>query len=152
MTGDVKGFAASDWQPALTGGVPVDFETEGELIVSALSANSLGFDSAGNLHVGGSNFFGGGDSNFFALVASDAVDGALAGLGPVDETDPLAYVELDPDPLGDTSGAGYRVAFNPATSELIAASNGTGFVLAVPEPTAAVLLVMAASVLAAGRK
>ncbi|MEM9658218.1 MAG: PEP-CTERM sorting domain-containing protein [Planctomycetota bacterium] len=151
MTGDVKGFAAADWQAALSGGAPVDFENSGELIVSALSANSLGFDSAGNLHVGGSNSFGGGDSDFFALASASAVDDALAGLGVVDRLDPLAFRALDPDPLAD-SGSGYRLVFNAVTSELIAASNGMGFVLAVPEPSAAILLVIAAAAILRRRK
>jgi hypothetical protein len=64
----------------------VNFEGAGVLIGEVLSGASLLFDAEGNLIVGGGDF--GSDAGYLGVLKADRIAGALAGLGPVDPSDP----------------------------------------------------------------
>lgn len=115
-TGHVRAFDFAAWSPALSGGMPVDFETDGVLIIDALSASPLQFDAAGNLLVGGGDFAA-GDIDAVAVVGASAVTDALGGFGPADVFDPAQVQRLDPD---TTTGFNfYGVVYNPGTDEVL---------------------------------
>jgi hypothetical protein len=160
-TGQVKAFPSAIWLPALSGGDPADFENDGTLVVDLLSGASLGFDHEGNLHLGGGDAFGSGESDFAGLVSAAAVADALGGNGPADPFDPGEVRRLDPDEASDADF--YAIAFNPATRELYLKDIGpTVFVYrfsnaAVPATTAwgavwATLLLLSAATLAVRRR
>jgi hypothetical protein len=113
-TGTVKAFRRDDWQRALRGSSPPDFEADGTVIVIALSGAPLAFDAADNLFVGGGDVFGGGEVNFAALLSHAAVRAALRGHGPIDLDDPAQARQLDPDPAADST---YDVIVNRARDE-----------------------------------
>lgn len=77
-----RSFENPAWIAAWNSGSPLDFETDGALIVDVVSAVSPGFDSEGNFYVGG-----GGVPSLAALVRASAVADAIAGLGPADPDD-----------------------------------------------------------------
>jgi len=123
-TGWIKVFEHAAWSPALSGASPLDFESAGTLLVDLLSADSLGFDAAGNLHVGGGDFFGGADDvDFFGVVRNQAVQDVLAGGLPIDPLDSAAVRRFDPDTDSDFNF--YSVTANPITSELYAKDFGS---------------------------
>lgn len=134
-TGVVKAFGFSEWQNALQTGIPLDFETQGTLIVDILSATSLGFDDAGNLHVAGGDFdiF---KVDFAALVHADIVTAALAGSGPADINDPTEVRRLDPDPSDSFNF--YTIGFDRVMRRLMLRSFGSDTVYAYTDPNAAV--------------
>ncbi|MGB2987841.1 MAG: hypothetical protein WBE26_18385 [Phycisphaerae bacterium] len=115
-TGEVRVFDHAAWTAVLEGGTPLDFFTNGTLVVDILSAASLGFDVEGNLHVGGGDFIGGTDVDFAALVRASAVRDAIMGLGPADPNDPADVRQLDPD--SDSTFNFYTVNYNSVTEEL----------------------------------
>ncbi len=115
-TGQVMAIPSAAWLPALSGGAPADFEIDGTLVVDLLSGASLGFDHEGNLHLGGGDAFGSGESDFAGLVNTAAVEDALAGNGPADPGDPGEVRRFDPDEANDANF--YAIAFNPKTREL----------------------------------
>jgi len=100
-TGAVMAFPRASWMGALGGGPPLDFETDGVLIVDVLSASPLAFDGNGNLIVGGGDFSSGTDYDFVALIRASAVTDALNGGGAVDPVNPAELWRLDPDPAND---------------------------------------------------
>lgn len=120
-TGTVKAFRRADWRAALHGGPPVDFEAQGTVIVTVLSASPLDFDASGNLFVGGADF-GGGDINFAAFISSAAVRSALEGNGPVNTSDPAQVRKVDPDPAPDSA---YNIIVNRARNEVYLTSSGS---------------------------
>lgn len=133
QTGDIKQFSRAAWMIAWTGGPPLSFVSDGILVVNVLSAASLGFDSVGNLHVGGGDFVGGGaEIDTVAVVQASALLDALQGMGPVDADDPGKVQRLDPDALDDFNF--YSVTFNPATQELIVQSFGANTAFAFVNP------------------
>lgn len=148
QTGWVKGFNAAAWQAVLSGGAPLDFEATGQLIVDTLSAGSLGFDGEGNLHVGGGDFFGGGDYGFAALLKADDVLAALGGGAPIDVNSPLQARKLDPDPVASANL--YDVNYNAVTGELYLRDGHTVYSFSVPEPET-VFILAACGLFAAGR-
>jgi hypothetical protein len=124
VTGEVMAIPSSAWHAALAGGTPVHFETQGIPIVALLSASPIGFDSAGNLVVGGSNSFGSPpDDNYFAIVHAPAVAAALAGGGLINTSDPSKVRKLDPDTSSSTSS--YAVGANTVRGELYAVPFGS---------------------------
>lgn len=138
-TGWIKAFSASDWMPALTGGMPADFEASGTLIVDLLAAGTLGFDAEGNLHVGGGDLYGGsGDYGYAGLVRNTALADALAGGDPADPLDPLEVRKFDP-----SSANIYDVNYNDVTGELYLRAGDTVYTYIVPEPGSLVLLTFA---------
>lgn len=149
-TGAIKAFTHDDWLAALQGGGPLDFEASGTLVADILSGASLGFDAEGNLHVGGGDFFGGGESGFAALVSAAAVADAWAGQGPADNTDPLDVRTFDPEDANPFNF--YDVNYNPVTAELYLREGANVYVYAVPEPGALVLLGVAGAAVALRRR
>jgi hypothetical protein len=141
-TGTLKVFDAAAWIPALGGGPAVDFEADGTLIGDVLSANALGLDAEGNLHVGGGDF-GGGDFGYAALIHASAVAGAVAGQGPVDTANPAQVRRFDPDAGSDFNF--YDVDYNDVTGELYVREGQTVYVYAVPEPAAGLWLLVGAA-------
>jgi hypothetical protein len=147
-TGDIHAFAPDVWQAGLTGDA-ADFETDGIFIADLLSAGSLGFDAEGNMFVGGGDFAG--DMGFFALVNECALADALAGLEPIDTTDPDDVRRFDPEGSGMIGS--YVAAFNPVTGSLYGGwadgfSEGdpvTWAVHAVPGPSTLALMTLAAT-------
>lgn len=134
-TGAVKTFGLTAWQGALQTGIPLDFETQGTLVVDILSATSLGFDDSGNLHVAGGDF----DAfkvDFAALVHADVVTAALAGNGPADINDPTQVRRLDPDASDDFNF--YTIGFDPAMRRLMLRSFGSDTVYSYTDPNTAV--------------
>ena len=119
-TGTVKAFRHADWRAALHGGPPIDFEAQGTVIVTVLSAASLAFDAGGNLFVGGADF-GGGDINFAAFISRAAVRSALDGNGPVNTSDPAQVRKVDPDPAADSA---YNIIVNRTRDEVYLTSSG----------------------------
>ena len=119
-TGTVKAFRHADWRAAFTG-TPLDFEADGTEIVTTLAAAPLQFDRSNNLFVGGSNFFGGGDTNFAAFVSHAAVRSALQGNGPVDTGDPAQVRKVDPDPAANSS---YDIIVNQVRDDVYLRSTG----------------------------
>ena len=99
-TGEIMIFSATAVNAALSGGTPVDYETGGHVVAeNLLSADSLGFDGAGNLDVGGGDVFGTtGHYGYANVVSSVAVQRALAGGAPADPSNPSEVATLAPDP------------------------------------------------------
>jgi hypothetical protein len=120
-TGTVKAFLRADWRAAFLGGPALDFEADGTEIVTVLSGAPLGFDRSNNLFVGGSDFFGGGDTNFAAFIARRAVRSALQGNGPVDTNNPAEVRKVDPDPAANSS---YDIIINQQRDEVYLRSTG----------------------------
>jgi hypothetical protein len=103
MTGAIRRFAREDWQEAWTGGEPLAFETQGTSVATILSGGSLAFDHEDSMLVGGSNFFGGGQADFFALVPGP-------GLGAIPRV-------FDPDSLATSF---YVLSYNEVLREFYA--------------------------------
>lgn len=146
-TGTLRAFAAS----VLDAPAPEDFETGGVLIGEVLSATSLSFDVEGNLLVGGGDF-GEFDVGYLGVISGGALAAALAGLGPIDASDPSQLRRLTPttDPF-----AFYGSAFNPATGEAYVTytdffTGETTWFATIPAPGGAVVLTTFA--IAAGRR
>lgn len=110
MTGEIRAFPLG----AVTGAAtPLDFEAQGLPVADALTASSLGFDGAGNLLIGGGDFFGGsGDVGSAAVVVADAIALALAGGGIAPDS---AELRLTPRAPTDS----YFPRWNAATGELL---------------------------------
>jgi len=121
-TGAVKAFRRADWHAALFGGPPLDFEAQGTLIVTLLSATPLDFDDSGNLFIGGGDVFGGGDINFAGFINRAAVRSALRGHGPIDPTDSRQVRRVDPDPA---AGSTYNIIVNRHRDEVYLTSTGS---------------------------
>lgn len=140
-TGEVRAFALGD---LAFRGAPLDFESEGISVARALSGGSLGFDDAGNLLIGGGDFFGGsGDFGYAAVVDNEAIASALLGFGPAMDADELR--------LGPAGDALYTIRFNDATGELLVGADGVIYRYAIPAPAASLTL-MGAAMLTAGRR
>lgn len=111
-TGEVRAVSLASIA-GLAPGETVDFELATAPVARALSAASLGFDSLGNLLIGGGDVFGGtNDFGYAAVVDGDAVAAALLG-GPV--APDSAELRLTPRTAGDS----YSTVFNAATNELL---------------------------------
>lgn len=126
QTGTIKKFALADWQNAANTLIPLNFEATGQTIATILSASSLEFDTEGNLFIGGSDFFGGGQSDFLALLQNPELGGGLR--------------IFDPDTSAESS---YNLVYNEVTRELYANQSfplvdpidpTIVYVLTVPEP------------------
>lgn len=132
QTGWVKAFVFEDWRDVLIDKAPpIDYEQNGIVVCDLLSAASLGFDSGGNLHVGGGDFFSPPDQDYLAFVSSSAVADALNGLGPADNQDPADVCTVDPS---DDEFNWYDAVYNPATGEMLVrdAWTSTIYVYAAP--------------------
>jgi len=128
-TGWIKAVRATAWQ----GSPPVDFENSSNSVFTAdlLSANSLGFDSEGNLLVGGGDF--GGDINYFALISAGALGDLLNNGTPIDINDPLKVRKFDPSTGGFSY---YTLAIDRDNNCFYALDGTTAFQFCpVPEPS-----------------
>ncbi len=114
-TGLIKAFAAAQWMAAASGS-PIDFETEGVVVVDVLSASPLGFDLVGNLLVGGGDSAAVGQSDYVAVVNAASVANALGGGGPVNVNDPGQVARLDPDVTNDADF--FTFAFGSTRNEI----------------------------------
>jgi hypothetical protein len=117
-TGAIKSFSSSSWETAYAGGPPLNFETQGTLIVDILSASPLDFDADGNLLVGGGDFSNFAETDYVALVRASAIAAALTGQGPVNTGDPAKVRKLDPDTANDFNF--YFAVSNTALSRVYA--------------------------------
>jgi len=102
-TGDVKQFLLANWQNAWSTSTPLNYESSGTLYASMLSAGSLEFDGEGNLFIGGSDFFGGGQANFLGLIENPAQGSGTR--------------MFDPDTVAISF---YQLVYNEVTGELYA--------------------------------
>lgn len=139
-TGWIKAYSAAQVDAALTTLTPLDFTSQGILVADLLSGSPLEFDNAGNLLVGGGDFFGGvNDQDFVALVQASLVQQTLLG-GPIITSADLVHVHrLDPDTTSSFNF--YSVVYNAATNEVLV-KDFVGPVHSfapVPEPLAASL-------------
>jgi hypothetical protein len=130
-TGWIKAFSPGDWA-----GGAANFETAGLFVGEALSAGTLGFDTEGNLFVGGGDVAQ-GDLGYLGVINAVALAGVLGGAGPIDPANPAVMRRLDP--LG-TGGALYDGVYNPVTGELYAAvtdfvTGGNTWYATIPAPT-----------------
>lgn len=125
-TGAIAGFDLA----ALSGASSSVAFSSGDLIATALSAGTLAFDAAGNLLVGGSNVFGGGEGGFVSVIPSSAFPGATSADGQ----------RLVPG----TGAFGFPGAwFNGATDEILVRDGGTIYRYAVPAPGAMAISLVA---------
>ena len=108
-TGTIKRFAPDQWA------VGADYESQGHPVVELLSANSLVFDAAGDLLIGGGDFSQ-GQTGFVGVVRAGALAAAIVGPVALSPANRGHIRRLDP--IGDGSGfLGVRV--NRATGELL---------------------------------
>lgn len=110
--------ASSWWSSGGPTGVPVHYESPDNLMIAnnVLSSAHLGFDSEGNLHVGGGQFMekNPDELGFAALISKRFLDKARAyianpGSEPfdvLDESRGSFYREFQPDPCGDDTATG----------------------------------------------
>lgn len=110
-TGDIKIFDAASIAAALGDGTSLEYDTSGALLATnLLSADSLGFDSAGDLDVGGGDVFGSsGRYGYANVVSASVVTRVLAGGAPADSSNPAEVATIAPDPCrnDDWTGATY---------------------------------------------
>lgn len=115
-TGAIKAFSISLWETAYANSTPLNFETQGMLIVDILSASPLDFDGEGNLLVGGGDFSESGQTGYVALIRASAIAAALSGQGAASINDPEQVRRLDPDTANDFEF--YYTTSNPALSRI----------------------------------
>ena len=150
-TGWIKEFSLASWQNALNTSAPLNFETTGTPVAELLSALPIGFDTSGNMFVGGADFFGSSNEfGFAALVDAGAVGAALASpqaTPPITGASPTSVLRkfLSPQSTID-SFSPPNWNFNAATGELYlnyAFGDGIVNVYAIPEPSALFLTALA---------
>ncbi len=136
-TGQIKIFAADEWMDAYNGSPgspsPIEYDHTTNIIAeNILSAAAMGVDKYNNLHVGGGDVVSGmiGESGFAAVIHADALLDGLDDLGPLDESDPLIYKELQPDTNADDSAT--FAVYNPWAEGIVILWNpknysGTGY-------------------------
>ena len=133
-TGQLKVWAASDWDPATPQNLDYDANTR-IVADNILSAAYLGEDAEGNLHVGGGDAFGVGgpdENGYAALIQADIVNDVATGSRTAPVTDgnkaDIAgeYKYFAPDLCQDDSatgilagnwGRGLAVMWNPSGDE-----------------------------------
>lgn len=122
-TGDIKIFSAASIAAALSAGTSIDYATSGQLLATnLLSADSLGFDSAGDLDVSGGDVFGSsGDIGYADVVSSTVVTRVLAGGAPADASNPADVTEIAPDPCKNDDWTG--ITYVPGVDMVIVSAN-----------------------------
>lgn len=130
-TGEIRAIPLS----ALGTPIPYTFDSDGQIIADALSANTLNFDTYGNLIVSGGDFST-GDAGFVAVISGDAIETALLG-GSV-------AGDLDEQHLAPAGAQFYSSIYNPYTQEILVTAFGSTTVwrYAIPTPGAASVLVI----------
>ncbi len=121
-TGAIRAFSSSLWETAYANSTPLNFETQGLLIVDVLSASPLEFDGEGNLLAGGGDFSQSGETDYVAVVRASAIAASLAGQGAVNTSDPAKVRKLDPDAGNDFNY--FFTTANPALSRIYAKDAG----------------------------
>jgi hypothetical protein len=122
-TGDIDIFDAASIDAALSSGTSLDYDTDGRLLATnILSADSLGFDSSGNLDVGGGDVFGSsGRYGYAQVVSSTVVTRVLAGGAPADAANPDEVTTIAPDPCKNDDWTG--ATFVPGVDMLLVSAN-----------------------------
>ncbi len=122
-TGEVAIFDASAIDAAVANGSNLDYDADGHVIAKGLlSADSLGFDSDGDLLVGGGDVFGtSGNYGYAEIVSSDVVARVLAGGPPADPDTAGELTKLSPDPCHNDDWTG--ITFVPGTDMIIVSAN-----------------------------
>jgi hypothetical protein len=136
-TGWVKAISPSAWQTS----PPADFENgPGSLfVVDLLSAGSLHFDTEGNLLIGGGDFGGSGDLNYFALVSGAAINNLILYGTPINTGDPAQVRKLDPS----AASSFYTLAVDRDHNFFYALDGTTAYqYCAIPEPSTWMLLIV----------
>jgi hypothetical protein len=121
-TGEIKIFDSASIDAALAG-QPLDYDSTGAVLANGLlSADSLGFDSAGDLDVGGGDVFGtSGHYGYANVVSASVVARVLAGGPPADSSDPNEVATIEPDPChNDDSTA---IVFVPGVDLLLVSAD-----------------------------
>ncbi len=117
-TGAIKAYSNSLWETAYANNTPLNFETQGMLVVDILSASPLDFDDEGNLLVGGGDFSESSETDYVAVIRASTIATALGGSGPVNTGDPAQVRKLDPDSANDFNF--FFAVSNPALSRIYA--------------------------------
>ncbi len=117
-TGELKIWPASKVALALKG-TPLDYGTTGSVLIEgALSAASLGFDSSGNLYVGGGDAFGGsGHYGYAGLISATAVQQVLTGGAQANPDAATDYLKIQPDPCHNDDAT--NIWFAPSLGMLV---------------------------------
>lgn len=150
-TGWVKAFSAAAWQNALATTTSLNFETTGAPIADLLTAYPIGFDTFGNMFVGGGDFFGSsGDFGYAALVDAAAVSSALAipqsspPITPALSTSLLRKFTSPPDTIAFHQPPNWN--YNASTGELYLnyafGGSSVSVYAPVPEPSCLCLAAM----------
>lgn len=122
-TGEIAIFDAAAVTAAIASGTSLDYDqSEHVLATGILSADSLGFDGAGNLYVGGGDVFGmSGHYGYADIIDANVVTRVLAGGAPADPNDPNDVARIAPDPCANDDWTG--VTFVPGVDMLIVSAN-----------------------------
>jgi hypothetical protein len=142
-TGWIKAIRTAAWQTS----PPVDFEASpsATFVADLLSANSLAFDSEGNLLVGGGDF-GSGDLNYFALISSAALNNLLTNGTPINPNDPAQVRKFDPSAAGSSF---YTLAVDLSHNYFYALDGTTAYQFCpIPEPSSLGLVFLGLGLLA----
>jgi hypothetical protein len=117
-TGELKIWSAGLVARALNG-EPFSYATSGAVLVDgALSAASLGFDSDGNLYVGGGDVFGSsGQYGYAALLSASVIQRVLSGGAPANPDSADDYLKIQPDPCHNDDST--NVWFAPSLGMLV---------------------------------
>ncbi len=104
--GEIHRFDKRDVVEAIRSGIPLDFNTDSEVVAQVLNAGDLKFDSKGDLYVGGGDLFGvTGSFGFIAKV--DVKTGEI-----IERFDPI---DGDPD---DSDFVFFSLGFTPVRCRL----------------------------------
>ncbi len=98
---------------------PIDYDSAGAVLAIGISsADSLGFDSSGNLLVGGGDVFGtSGHYGYAQIISANVVSRVLGGGAPADSTDPNDVTTIEPDPCHNDDWTG--ITFVPGTDMVL---------------------------------
>ena len=121
-TGQLKIWPAAALDAALAG-TPLAYVTTGKVLIEgALSAASLGFDSSGNLYVGGGDAFGSsGHYGYAGLVSAAAVQRVLSGGAIADPGSAADFIKVQPDPCHNDDAT--NVWYAPSLGMLVVTAN-----------------------------
>jgi hypothetical protein len=109
--GVVRAFEAAEWQTAWNTQTPLDFDSDGPLVVNTLSAVSLGFDIQNHFHIGGF----GDTKSFVGLAEAGATQQAMDGVAPLNVNDAGVFCKFT---ASDCADAFYIPWNNRITREL----------------------------------
>jgi hypothetical protein len=121
-TGEIKIFDSSSIDAALAGS-PLDYDSTGAVVATGiLSADSLGFDSSGNLDVGGGDVFGtSGHYGYAQVISAGVISRVMTGGPPADASDPNDVTKIAPDPCMNDDWTG--ITFVPGVDMLLVSAD-----------------------------